>query len=257
MRSLAPHVRRGHRVRAPGPRRSPLPCDAAAGRPLVLVNREADGVTSVVLDQRCIVALALEHLRGLGHESIALVRGPHGSWSSHRRERALDRLDAPIIVLRSVEPTFDGGHVLLAEVERRGQVTAVVVFNDVMALGLIAADAAGVDVPGRLSVIGADGVPFGAMTTPCSPPSPSTSTSSATSLSWTSSRIRGDHALPDEQTVAPTLVVRVDRRTRLSSLDSPDPTAPHGPSATGTVGRRPNRDRRDQGSLRSRSWGST
>ena len=139
---------------------------AAGSRPVVFVNRRARGVPSVSVDQDGVVELAVAHLRDLGHERIAAALGPTGYWSSHRREQALDRLDPPVVVLRPVEPTFDGGQALLADVVAAG-VTAVATFNDVMALGLIAAaTVAGVDVPARLSVIGADGVPFGAMTTP-------------------------------------------------------------------------------------------
>jgi len=146
---------------------------AARDRPLVFVNRRARGVPSVVVDQAALVELAIAHLRSLGHQRIAAVRGPAGYWSSRQREQALVKLagaasDPPIdlVVLDAVEPTFEGGHDLLPAAVRTGA-TAVLAFNDVMALGLIAAAAsAGLDVPGQLSVVGADGVPFAGMTTP-------------------------------------------------------------------------------------------
>lgn len=139
---------------------------AAGGRPIVFVNRRARAVPSVVVDPDATVDRAIDHLRALGHTRIAAVRGPRGYWSSQQRERALRRHGHDIVALGPTDPTFAGGErVLGAVVDAR--VTAVAAFNDVMALGLIAAAAsAGITVPGRLSIIGADAVPFGAMTTP-------------------------------------------------------------------------------------------
>ncbi len=162
VRSLAPHV---DAVIVCTPR-SPAPplLEVAAGRPLVLVNREAHDVASVVLDQRRIVALALAHLRGLGHERIALVRGPHGSWSARQRERGLGR--DGVVVVGPAAPTFDGGRAVFDDLRATGA-TAAIAFNDVMALGLLAAAAdAGVAVPGRLSVVGSDDIAMAAMATP-------------------------------------------------------------------------------------------
>jgi LacI family transcriptional regulator len=162
VRSLAPHV---DAVIVCTPR-SPAPplVEAAAGRPVVLVNREADGVTSVVLDQRRIVALALDHLHGLGHESIALVRGPHGSWSARQRERGLSGDD--VTMVGPSAPTFDGGREVFGAVVEAG-VTAAIAFNDVMALGLLRAAAeTGVGVPSQLSVVGSDDIAIAAMATP-------------------------------------------------------------------------------------------
>ena len=162
LRSLAPHV---DAVIVCTPR-SPAPplLDVAAGRPLVLVNREADGVASVVLDQRRIVALALDHLRSLGHERIALVRGPHGSWSARQRERGLGR--DVVAMVGPAAPTFEGGRVMFDAVRATGA-TAAIAFNDVMALGLLAAAAdAGVAVPEQLSIVGSDDIAMAGMATP-------------------------------------------------------------------------------------------
>jgi len=138
---------------------------AAVGRPVVFVNRRARAVASVVIDPEATVARALDHLGALGHERIAALLGPPGYWSSKQRERALRR-HAGVVLVAPTEPTFDGGRQTLRAVVA-AQVTAVVAFNDLMALGLIAAaNEAGLDVPGELSVVGADGVTLGAMTRP-------------------------------------------------------------------------------------------
>jgi DNA-binding LacI/PurR family transcriptional regulator len=138
----------------------------ARDRPLVFVNRRARGVPSVVIDQTAVVDLAIGHLRALGHRRIAAIRGPAGYWSSRQREQALRRLGAALVVLDPVDPTFEGGQAALARVVESGA-TAVLAFNDVTALGLVAAaSAAGLVVPEQLSVVGADGVPYAAMATP-------------------------------------------------------------------------------------------
>ena len=173
VRSLAPNVD-GLVLCAPVAPTAEL-LQAAGDRVLVFVNRRARGVPSVVVDQAALVHLAATHLRDLGHRRIGAVRGPAGYWSSRQREHALAKLAAAappgpagldLVVLDPVDPTFDGGRAVLPAVVASGA-TAVLAFNDVMALGLVAAAAAaGIDVPGRLSVVGADGVPFAAMTTP-------------------------------------------------------------------------------------------
>lgn len=142
--------------------------EAAGGRPVVLVNRRARGLASVVVDQAAVATLAVDHLRALGHHRIGVVRGPASYWSSAQRARAL--AGPGLVGLGPVEPTFAGGATALAHLlarPGRARVTAVAAFNDVQALGLLAAAAdAGLAVPGDLSVTGSDGVPLAAMATP-------------------------------------------------------------------------------------------
>ena len=209
VRSLAPHV---DAVIVCTPR-SPAPplVEAAAGRPIVLVNREADGVTSVVLDQQRIVTLALDHLRQLGHESIALVRGPHGSWSARRRERGLAGDD--VVLVGPAAPTFDGGRQVFADVRAAG-VTAAVAFNDVMALGLLnAAASANVSVPGRLSVVGSDDIAMAAMATPALTTVAAPLDELADLAVHHALRLVGGGA-PEHVSVAPRLVVRSSTAVR-------------------------------------------
>lgn len=203
LRSLAPHVDAAI-VCTP---RSPAPplLAVAAGRPVVLVNRATAGVASVVLDQRRVVALALDHLRGLGHERIALLRGPHGSWSARQRERGVGRAD--VVLVGPTDPTFDGGRAAFAEVRASGA-TGVIAFNDVMALGLVAAAAsAGVAIPDELSIVGSDDIAMAAMATPAL-------TTVAAPLDELAT-LAVDHALalvggarPEQAAVQPRLVVR-------------------------------------------------
>ena len=144
--------------------------EAARGRPLVLVNRRARDVSSVEVDQHAIVRLALDHLAALGHRRIGVMLGPTSYWSSSERSRCLDRLDlgasVEIVRIGTSRPTFDGGRACIDAVVD-SEVTAVAAFNDVMALGLVAAASErGLRVPDDLSVVGSDGVSIGAMSLP-------------------------------------------------------------------------------------------
>jgi LacI family transcriptional regulator len=143
---------------------------AARGRPMVLVNRRARGIPSVAANQGAIVALAIDHLVSLQHDRIAVVSGPARYWSSLRRDRIVERQAArgpeKLIRITPAIPTFAGGSALLSRIRESG-VTAVLAFNDIQALGILAAaSAAGHAVPDDLSVVGVDGLPTGAMASP-------------------------------------------------------------------------------------------
>ncbi|WP_084102854.1 LacI family DNA-binding transcriptional regulator [Demequina sp. NBRC 110051] len=134
----------------------------AASTPIIMINREIDGLPSVAADVEPGIAELIAHLAGLGHRSIAFVSGPVTSWTSSRRWEALMR-EAVAAGLKIVEigpnvPTVDGGHAAFGRVSASG-VTAAVCFNDLVAIGLVkAAYENGVSVPGGLSVSGFDDI---------------------------------------------------------------------------------------------------
>ena len=139
-------------------------------KPVILVNRKVAGVASVVPDITPGIRSALEHLAGLGHRSVAYLSGPAPSWMSrHRWDVLLDQ--APDHALSIVEigpssPTLEGGEEVFRRVRASG-VTAVVAYNDLMAIGLLrACTAAGVRVPDELSIIGFDDIFGSDFTTP-------------------------------------------------------------------------------------------
>ncbi len=133
--------------------------------PIVFVNRRATGVASVVLDQRAIVELGVDHLRELGHRRIAVVRGPDAYWSSKERDRAIARLDG-VLTIGPVRPDFDAGIALAAGLIN-AEITGVLAFNDLQALGImVGCRAAGRSVPDDLSVVGSDDIAGGAMSDP-------------------------------------------------------------------------------------------
>ena len=139
--------------------------DLADIKPLVLVNRAVDGILSVVPDITPGMDELLDHLDALGHHSIGYLSGPTTSWINTLRwsalfDRAVQR-GMSIVELGPSHPTREGGAEMLARV-RAAAVTAVVAYNDLMAMGLLrACQNAGIPVPQMLSIVGFDDI-FGA-----------------------------------------------------------------------------------------------
>jgi len=139
-------------------------------KPVVLVNRRVPGVPSVVPDIAPGIRAALEHLVGFGHRSVAYLAGPSASWMSHHRwEILLDLapgLGLSIVAIGPSSPTVEGGGDVLRRVRASG-VSAVIAYNDLMAIGLLRACAdSGVKVPNDLSIIGFDDIFGSDFTTP-------------------------------------------------------------------------------------------
>ncbi|WP_306210232.1 LacI family DNA-binding transcriptional regulator [Actinoplanes sp. RD1] len=138
--------------------------------PLVVVNRQITGLPAVVMDVAQGARLAIEHLTGLGHRSIALAAGPRGSWTSKEIRRsaaaAARAAGADLLVTGPNAPTEDGGLAAADTVARAG-VTAVLAYNDLMALGLIEGlHGRGLRVPRDVSVVGIDDIALSRLTRP-------------------------------------------------------------------------------------------
>jgi LacI family transcriptional regulator len=142
----------------------------AAHKPLVLINRDVDGVSSVLPDVDPGIDGALAHLESFGHKSIAYLSGPASSWMSGTRwssllERAVAR-GMNVVEIGPGVPTLDGGRAALTRILASG-VTAVVAYNDLMAIGLLRAAAEkGIAVPERFSLVGFDDIFGSDFTTP-------------------------------------------------------------------------------------------
>ncbi|WP_245700903.1 LacI family DNA-binding transcriptional regulator [Sanguibacter gelidistatuariae] len=131
-------------------------------KPVVLMNREVDGVTSVVPDIGPGVDETVAHLHGLGHRSIVYLSGPTTSWMSGRRWDALSASvvahGMSLIEIGPNAPTLAGGRDAFARVQLSGA-TAVVAYNDLMAIGLLReASLRGVVFPDNLSIVGFDDI---------------------------------------------------------------------------------------------------
>lgn len=141
----------------------------AAQRRLVLINRDVKGIPRVLIDSSSGVRAAVEHLVAAGHQHIAYLAGPPGSWSNQQRRRAVrqatSRLETQLSIIASHRPSFTEGVDAVTALLDTGA-TAVIAFDDLMAHGLLAGLAErGVSVPEQISVVGCDDV-LGAMTFP-------------------------------------------------------------------------------------------
>lgn len=142
----------------------------AKQKPLLVINRGVTGVASVVTDNGRGMRRAIEHVGELGHRSIAYIGGPEASWAHGMRWRALKEgaheLGLNITLVASPAPTRDGGEAVAEAVLETGA-TAVVAYNDLLALGFMGrARELGCDVPGDVSVVGFDNSVFAGLTTP-------------------------------------------------------------------------------------------
>jgi len=132
----------------------------AAATPLVLFNREIEGISSVVVDTDAGTHQIIEHLAALGHERIVYASGPQYSWSEHQRWSGLvaaaEASDIQLTRVGPYLPSLAQGTVA-AEAALAHSPTAVIAFNDEIAIGLMnRLRMRGVDVPGDISVIGFD-----------------------------------------------------------------------------------------------------
>ena len=134
----------------------------AKRKPLVLVNRDIPRVPRVLVDSTAGIMQSVAHLAELGHENIAYVGGPPGSWSDHQRRRAIAAARAEhglaVTMLNARPATYAGGS-RVVEALLASDATAVIAFDDVVAHGILAGLAErGVRVPDDFSVIGCDDV---------------------------------------------------------------------------------------------------
>ena len=166
----APAHGRTHPLRTPHARGSAreLLADVA---PVVLVNRAPHpGTPAVTADYRSALREIIEHLHGLGHRRFAYLSGSPRSASNAARLAALEDARAAhpdtTIVELSGGVDFDAGAAALDAVLATGA-TAVLAFNDLVAMGLLsAAGERGIRVPEDLSIAGFDDIPFARFTSP-------------------------------------------------------------------------------------------
>lgn len=187
--------------------------------PVVLVNATAgeDGPAPVLaVDWASGIRDLVRHLVGLGHRHVAYLAGPTNSASNADRLRGFATVAGTVdVTMIPCGPLFSDGHTAAGRV-LDADVTAVIAFNDVVALGLLGAlHELGVDVPRQMSVVGFDDITFARYT------SPSLTTAAIPQdrlgeLSW--QRLR---TLLDGGTPEPTALFRPQLVTRGSSGPAP------------------------------------
>jgi DNA-binding LacI/PurR family transcriptional regulator len=144
--------------------------EAAALTSLVLVNRRLSGVPAVSMDMAGGIRQAVEHLHALGHRRCVYLAGPRPSWSNRQRQKALkaiaERLAIEVTVLGPFDPGYEAGLRAADQALAEGP-TAIVAYNDLIALGVMARLAdRGVGVPADVSVVGFDDIQMAAMASP-------------------------------------------------------------------------------------------
>lgn len=144
--------------------------EAAGDTPMVAVNRSSTEVSTTAIDNSPALREAGHHLAELGHRSVALLRGPSGSWAAQRRARAVkewaQQTKTQLTELGPFPASYEGGREAAA-VLASGSATAAFAFDDLMACGVVAGLAErGLRVPDDLSLVGCDDVLLARTLTP-------------------------------------------------------------------------------------------
>jgi LacI family transcriptional regulator len=134
------------------------------GRVTAIGARPDAQVDAVVPDNVDGARRARAHLEALGHRRIGVVSGPDTLLTIRQRLEGLGDGLTAVEADFTRQGGYEAAKQLLAE---RPDLTALIALNDVMAAGVLAAAKdTGRDVPGDLSVIGFDDLPFTADLSP-------------------------------------------------------------------------------------------
>lgn len=147
---------------------------AARGVPVVLIERSASiaGLHSVSLDFDSGVADLVAQLRSRGARRFAMVdrrsAKPDVAYSPSPRRLAVERIVAePVAVATATETTASAAAAFDDLLTIDPGIDTVIVFNDLMALGVMdRARAVGANVPGDIRIVGIDGLSIGALMRP-------------------------------------------------------------------------------------------
>lgn len=143
------------------------------GLPVVLIDRKhrTERFSSIRIDGEAGVHAAIRHLAAAGHRRIGMLDHAERSEPSVRHEwfdaaMAACGLDAGSVA--RADQSVEGGEQSLQELLAvHPELTAVFIFNDIIAFGALrAARRLGRSVPGDLAVIGFDGLRLGALVEP-------------------------------------------------------------------------------------------
>jgi DNA-binding LacI/PurR family transcriptional regulator len=140
-------------------------------------HHEPKGVTNIVLNHRLAAALAVDHLRELGHRRVAFIKGQRFSSDTESRWRGIRHVMKknglaifPKLVaqLEGDLPSHEPGYLATQRLLAGGEsFTSLFAFNDVSAIGAIKAlREAGLRVPQDVSVVGFDDIQSAAFQNP-------------------------------------------------------------------------------------------
>jgi DNA-binding LacI/PurR family transcriptional regulator len=148
------------------------------GIPLVVINRVIDHpeIPCVVVDLEDAAYRATQHLLSLNHRKIAYLAGWGRTETSRTRRGGVEKALAEYGLTLPEEwcptsfPSVEGGFQAMTALfsqSRTERPTAVIAFNDIMALGCIhAIRVHHLSVPDDISVLGFDGIPLAAHANP-------------------------------------------------------------------------------------------
>ena len=154
--------------------------------PVVSIGDSLAGASptgEVLYDNRIGIRSALEHLHGLGHRNIAVLRPPGSPTNDRPAERIVtsegERLGLEIHAANGGYELHDAIEIARELLGARPRPTAAFCFADVFAYGVYgAARQLGISIPDELSVIGYDDHPISAVMQPA-----------LTTFSWNSKRL--------------------------------------------------------------------
>ncbi|MFE7133442.1 LacI family DNA-binding transcriptional regulator [Streptomyces sp. NPDC057638] len=150
--------------------RADLAALAGRGTPMLVTNRQVAGLAlhSITVDFfRGIMALC-GHLARLGHRRVVYLEGPEHAWANGERLRAFSGAEAFGLDVVTVPcgSTTDEGYARAPAALESGA-TAVVAYNDFVALGVLARFAElGVKVPDDVSLTGFDEIDMARFSAP-------------------------------------------------------------------------------------------
>ena len=160
------------------------PLNRALPVPIVAICdiTEGPGITRIKIDNGKAATLAIDHLLGLGHREIAVLKGPEGNGDTDDRSQQFQKMfkrhgikiRPENTVHLGVYPTCNektmaenGYNATQKLLERKRTFTALIAFNDASAIGAIRAlSDAGLRVPEDVSVVGFDDIPQSLFTVP-------------------------------------------------------------------------------------------
>lgn len=132
------------------------------------------GAKAVICDDRGGVRMVTEHLLSLGHRVFGHLRGPEDVAVSAERtagfQKAIQGHDVDVVEhqFSTTGCTEEAGYISACRLlERKPEITGIVAFNDLVAIGAYrAAREKGLRIPEDISVVGGDGISACAYVTP-------------------------------------------------------------------------------------------
>lgn len=136
--------------------------------PVVTIGRAVAGRDAAGPDDDAGAAIVADHLVATGHRRIGIVGSPMPGGEAIRREPLLKAFAGRVTI--AWEMTTPPNGIITGEMAaglRRQDVTAIACSNDVIAINLMKTlRKLGIEVPGQVSIIGYDDIPWASVVTP-------------------------------------------------------------------------------------------